>query len=122
MIFNFRKDSYRQTDWLIMMGELVEKDQAKGLLDEIEKSTKFSTSGLIIDLRGMRYMNSCGLNILIRLRGKAIERGKTVALVTGNSNKIHQLLIVSKLKDIFFIASNLDKAIEMLASQKAKAA
>ena len=123
MLFNYRRDSYREIDWIILIGELVDRDQAKELIEEFEKLTKYAPRNFILDLRGLRYMNSCGLNTLLKIRAKVIQNGKSIAVVTGQSSKIHELLIISKLKNIFNATTNLDKAIDLLSnSQNTQAA
>lgn len=67
----------------------------------------------IVDLEGMPYTNSVGLNFLISLQARCQD--KTGALVVMNvSKKILQLLEITKLQPLFHLTDSVDEALRLL--------
>ena len=59
-------------------------------------------------------MNSTGLNILISVLTRTRKNGGEV-LISGMSNGVRQLFIVTKLDSVFTIKASIDEALASLA-------
>ena len=96
-----------------LQGEIIDKNQATGFLDEISKLVASGKNKFILDLSGLKYMNSSGLNVLVNTLTKARNAGGEVA-VCNLSKKVTDLLVITKLDSIFHILPTLEDAIKKL--------
>ena len=68
---------------------------------------------LVINLQKTNYMNSSGIGAIIAAHTSYAKDGGAVKLA-GISNNVQNVLIVTKLIDIFDIYDNVDEAVESL--------
>ena len=61
--------------------DLATVGQAEAVLARLEAGTGAAT--LIIDLRGLRFMDSTGVHFVLGAEGRARERGQTLLIVRG---------------------------------------
>ncbi len=109
--FNIKKD--KEFIQVSLEGNLMNKQQIQGLLDEIDFYFEEGIKKIIIDLSEMQYMNSTGLSILINIFTKTRNRGGEV-IITNIPEKINQLLIITKLNSIFNIEDTVEEAKKIL--------
>ena len=95
------------------IGNLMNKGQVQGLLDEIEFYANEGLNKIIIDLSEMKYMNSTGLNILINIFTQTRNKGGDV-IITNVPEKIKNLLVITKLNSIFNIEETVAQAKKVL--------
>jgi anti-sigma B factor antagonist len=71
---------------------------------------------IVIDLSGVRYIDSCGLGILAQSYVSAFRRGGAVRLanVTGRN---HRLLTITKLLPVFDVFDSVDDAVRSFAGR-----
>ena len=115
MEFNYKiKESEESKPIIIRMeGNLIERSQAIELLDDIDNIVLKGKTHFIVDMSGFRYMNSTGLNVLVNILTKArTAGGETV--ICCLPEKIKDLLVVTKLNNVFNIAENIDEAVKMM--------
>ena len=82
-------------------------------VDLIEQGNKF----LIINLRKVNYINSSGIGSLIGAHASYAKIGGEVKLA-GLSNNVQNLLVVTKLIDIFDTFDTVEQAIESFVHEK----
>jgi anti-sigma B factor antagonist len=97
-------------------GEIIDKNQTTGLLEQIDKSILSGKKNIVLELSGLRYMNSSGLNVLVNILTKARNAGGEVS-VCNVSAKVKDLLVVTKLDTIFHILPSVEEAIQRLKSE-----
>lgn len=97
-------------------GEIIDKNQTTGLMEQIDKLLSSGKKHIVLELSGLRYMNSSGLNILVNILTKARNAGGDVS-VCNLSAKVKDLLVVTKLDSIFHILPSVEEAIERLKSE-----
>jgi anti-sigma B factor antagonist len=86
------------------------------LLKEVEKRIKDGLNRFIIDLSGIKYMNSLGLSFMIAVLTKSRNvGGETV--IANVSPKIAELLAVMKLKSIFTVCEDIEAAIDFFETE-----
>lgn len=109
--FNIEKEN----DVLIvrLIGTLISKPQVQGLLDEIDFQFNEGLKKVIIDLSEMKYMNSTGLNILINILTQSRNKGGEV-IIANVPEKINNLLIITKLNNVFNIVKDINAAKEII--------
>ena len=95
------------------IGNLMNKQQIKSLLDELDFYSNEGINKIIIDLSEMKYMNSTGLNILINIFTQTRNNGGDV-VITNIPEKINKLLVITKLNSIFNIEETVEEAKKVL--------
>jgi anti-sigma B factor antagonist len=96
-------------------GEIIEKGQTTGLMEQIDTLLSSGKKNIVLDLEGLRYMNSSGLNVLVNILTKARNAGGDVS-VCHLSEKIKSLLVVTRLDTIFHIVPTVEEAVQRLKS------
>lgn len=67
----------------------------------------------VVDLEGMPYTNSVGLNFLISLQSRCQDKDGSIVVVNV-SRKIIQLLEITKLRPLFHLTNSVDEAFRLL--------
>jgi anti-sigma B factor antagonist len=121
MEFNYKiKESDDTKPSIIRMeGNLIEKSQAIELLDDLENVLEKGKNHFIVDMSGFRYMNSTGLNVLVNILTKARNAGGET-VICCIPEKIKDLLVVTKLNNVFTIAENMNDAQRMMEEATSK--
>ncbi len=113
MIFEYKLIKQKNISLFQLGGELIDRNQAKELLVEIETMITNGENKILLNLQELKYINSSGLNVLINILTKARKAGGDVAICCVNK-KITELLVITKLDSIFNIKDNEEKAVEFL--------
>ena len=79
---------------------------AQGCIDE-------GFNRFVVDLEGMPYANSVGLNFLISLQSRCQDQNGSIVIVNV-SKKIIQLLEITKLQPLFHLTDSVDEALRLL--------
>lgn len=115
MEFGFKitqKDSY---SLIKLNGNLIEKNQANGLMEEIDSHPDGENLNYVIDLSAFQYMNSTGLNVLLNILSKARKSGGE-AVICAVPEKINSLLVITKLNNVFSVLENEEAAAKSFAN------
>ena len=88
-----------------LKGNLIEKNQANELVDDINEISEKEASNFIISLEEFQYMNSTGLNVLLGILSKARKSGGE-AVICNVPEKIKTLLVITKLINVFSVVEN----------------
>src|SRR3954469_6151113 len=88
-----------------LKGNLIEKNQANELMDDISNMTEKDGSNFVINLSEFKYMNSTGLNVLLGILSKARKSGGE-AVICDVPEKIKTLLVITKLVNVFSVVDN----------------
>lgn len=102
---------------IALSGSLNSKQQAEELLNEIDFYYNEGINTIILDLQQMEYMNSSGLGVFISILTQTRNRNGEV-FVVNIPEKINQLLVITKLSNVFNIALSIDDAKNMIKSSK----
>jgi anti-sigma B factor antagonist len=113
MVFEFNINKQSNYAVIHLSGELIEKGQAFGLLENTEGLVKENCNKWAIDLEQLKYMNSSGLNTLIQLLTKARVAGGEAVLYSMNK-KINELILITKLHTLFKVANSKEDALKLL--------
>lgn len=93
-----------------LYGELVDRDECRDLIKLIEEKCEEGSAWIIFNLSDLRIMNSTGLNILIHSLTMARKSGGDV-LISGISEKVRKLFIITKLNTIFQVYESEEDAL-----------
>jgi anti-sigma B factor antagonist len=114
MVLDYNITEENNIQVLVLKGELIDKNQATGLIKEMDELLELDKNKLIIDLSDLKYMNSSGLNVLIQLLTKTRTNGGE-SVIFNVSKKVNDLLVITKLNTLFKVADSKEAAIKMLA-------
>ena len=103
----FNKGTY---DIVEMSGNLIDKNQSSPLLEEIQEIISKGVNSFVISMESFRYLNSNGLNVLVNILTKSRKNGGDTTICCL-SDKIKELLIITKLNTVFTITDDLPTAI-----------
>lgn len=117
MSFSFHIKKENNVLIIALKGSLNSKQQADNLLEEIDFYYNEGVSSIILDLMEMEYMNSSGLGIFISILTQTRNRNGEV-VVMNIPKKINQLLVITKLNNVFSIAHNLEEAKQLIFKDK----
>lgn len=94
---------------LHLKGMLMDKTLSAPLLAEVDTLVKSGTNRYVVNLAGMDYMNSSGLNTLVNILTKSRTKGGEV-VVANVSEKVKQLFLITKLNTLFTITDSIEEA------------
>jgi anti-sigma B factor antagonist len=80
-----------------MSGEL-DLASSPALQEELDRVAASDSEMLIIDLRGLDFMDSTGLSVLVRAHQRAEEQGRRLAMVRG-PQQVQRLLSLTGVAD-----------------------
>jgi anti-anti-sigma factor len=97
--FDLRVDHHGSTAMLRLSGEfdLVGAERVDACIDELASK---SPETVVIDLRGVTFMDSTGLRSLLRARGKGADAEWSLKLVRG-SDQVHRVLTMTRMDEHF---------------------
>jgi anti-sigma B factor antagonist len=98
---------------ITLTGELIDKNQAEKLIQEVNEMILNNNTRFVIDLSEMKYLNSSGLTILIQILTKARKAGGE-AIVANVGKRIRELLVITKLNTVFTVTDSVESGIAQL--------
>ncbi len=90
---------------LRIQGDLISEKESTDLIQAADAALQQQKNQCVVDISGLRYINSSGIGVLITLLTKFRNRGGDVFLVNP-SESVRKLLIITKLNSIFNIIPN----------------
>ncbi len=113
MLFTHTIKKQGQIHVIDMQGDLIESSQADKLMQEVDEIILNNNIRFVIDLGALKYLNSSGLTILIRILTKARKAGgETVIACVGK--RIKELLVITKLNTVFTVADTVEQGVAKL--------
>ena len=96
---------------LRLEGDLIGDDNGAKVLEAVSAAIQNSIRTGIIDISGLRYINSSGIGVLITILTKFRNKGGEVYLVKP-SESVQKLLVITKLNSIFQIVQSEDEVVK----------
>ena len=96
-----------------LKGRILDRSEAEKMMEEVSKNIDDGKTKLIFNFEELDYMNSAGLNVLITLLTKSRNNYGEMALC-NLSDKVRNLLVTSKLQNIFKIVDSEEAAREIV--------
>lgn len=98
---------------LSMQGDLIGEDSGLDIMAMVNDQLQNGVKLCVIDISGLRYINSSGIGVLITVLTKFRNKGGEVCLLNP-SESVKKLLIITKLNAIFQIAETEEGAFNIL--------
>lgn len=96
---------------LRLTGDLIGENDGTGVMAIVSDALQRQTKNCIIDIAGLRYINSSGIGVLITILTKFRNRGGEVYLLNP-SESVKKLLVITKLNAIFQIIQSEEEVIK----------
>ena len=113
MTFEYTTSTKNNIKTILLIGDLIDKNQSVAMLSEIEADIARGEAKFLLNLQNLKYVNSSGLNVLINILTKARKAGGDLAICNVNS-KISQLMAITKLDSVFNASPNEEVAFSKL--------
>lgn len=94
-----------------LTGDLIGENNSPVVLEVVANSIQEKTKVCIIDISGLRYINSSGIGLLITILTKFRNKGGEVYLMKP-SDSVQKLLVITKLNAIFHIIQSEDEVLK----------
>ncbi len=94
-----------------LSGDLIGEDNGSGILEVATGAIRQAVLVAIVDISGLRYINSSGIGVLITLLTKFRNKGGEVYLLKP-SESVQKLLVITKLNSIFQIVQSEDEVLK----------
>lgn len=99
---NFAQEIKGTSLVLRISGDLIGEDSGTQLVSAVNEAVSHKVLTCIIDISGLRYINSSGIGVLITILTKFRNKGGEVYLMNP-SQSVKKLLVITKLNAIFQI-------------------
>jgi len=116
MEFKFSTDPHGDYAVINMEGDLMDRNQAAPMLEEVEHLIHEDCKSFVISMESTRFLNSTGLNVLISVLTKSRKAGGDT-FVCCVPQKINELFNITKLNSVFTISPSVDEAIRLFKSK-----
>ena len=113
MMFEFNFENKSNVIWVDLKGKLVNPDDADLFENKIAENLSELTNILILNLKDLDYINSSGLNSLIKLFTRTRNLSGDATICNMNQS-VKNLVLVTKLNTVFTITENIDNIDEYL--------
>lgn len=115
MSFSYQLELDGTTQIIKLNGRILDRSEADDLMEEVSKNIEAGKNKVICNFSGLEYMNSSGLNVLISILNKNRNHYGEMA-ICNLSDKVKNLLVTSKLQNIFKMVDTEAEAKELLNS------
>jgi anti-sigma B factor antagonist len=110
MAFGYEFELRESFGLVHLRGNLMDQSQAGELISKISESISDGMKYFVVNMHEMEYMNSTGLTVLINILTKTRNSGGETVICCV-PDRIKTLLIVTKLNNVFSVASDEPEAI-----------
>lgn len=110
---NFAQEINSNALVLRISGDLIGEDDGAQLVGAVNDAVSHKVLTCIIDISGLRYINSSGIGVLITILTKFRNKGGEVFLMKP-SESVSKLLVITKLNAIFHIVQSEADALALV--------
>src|SRR5687767_13448558 len=94
-----------------LTGDLIGENNSAVVLEVVANSIEEKIKTCIVDISGLRYINSSGIGLLITILTKFRNKSGEVYLMKP-SESVQKLLVITKLNAIFHIIQSEDEVLK----------
>ena len=117
MNFEYKVEPRETYTLISLSGVLIAPNQAQEVIGEMEEAIIEGTLNVVVDLSGIKTMNSTGLSLLISILTKARNAGGE-AVIASLPEKVNELMVITKLYTVFTVAESIEAAEELLNKEE----
>lgn len=108
---NFKHEIKNKKLVLTMAGDLIGEDNGASVIEIVNNAIQQKVMNCIVDISGLRYINSSGIGVLITILTKFRNKGGEVYLMKP-SESVQKLLVITKLNAIFQIVQSEEEVLK----------
>jgi anti-sigma B factor antagonist len=109
----FEQETRNNVFVIRLSGDLIGEQSGTNLLDAVNNSIQANVLTCVIDISGLRYINSSGIGVLITILTKFRNKGGEVYLMKPSEN-VQKLLVITKLNAIFQIVQSEEEVAKLV--------
>jgi anti-sigma B factor antagonist len=109
----FEQETRNNVFVIRLSGDLIGEQSGTNLLDAVNNSIQANVLTCVIDISGLRYINSSGIGVLITILTKFRNKGGEVYLMKPSEN-VQKLLVITKLNAIFHIVQSEEEVAKLV--------
>src|SRR5215813_10939527 len=109
---NFAQEIRSNALILRISGDLIGEDNGTQLVGAVNDAMTHKVLTCIVDISGLRYINSSGIGVLITILTKFRNKGGEVYLMKP-SDSVKKLLAITKLNAIFQVVQTEEEALQL---------
>jgi anti-sigma B factor antagonist len=94
-----------------LAGDLIGEDNGASVIEVVTDAIQKKVMNCIVDISGLRYINSSGIGVLITILTKFRNKGGEVYLMRP-SESVQKLLVITKLNAIFQIVNSEEEVLK----------
>jgi len=94
-----------------LVGDLIGEDNGAAVIEIVNDAIQQKVMNCIVDISGLRYINSSGIGVLITILTKFRNKGGEVYLMKP-SESVQKLLVITKLNAIFQIVQSEEEVLK----------
>ncbi len=102
--------SEQNSTQILAVGNLLDELNNNVILSEVQLRMQNGINNLVVDLAEQEFMNSTGLNFLLKLMNTSRQSGGRLALANA-SQQVVDLLEITKLKQMFQLQPSVEEAL-----------
>lgn len=96
---------------LRLQGDLIGENNGAAIIEVVNEALQQKTMTCIVDISGLRYINSSGIGVLITILTKFRNKSGEVYLMKP-SDSVQKLLVITKLNAIFQIVQSEEEILK----------
>lgn len=115
----FQYDSYLRNRYkaIHLKGKFIEHETAKALIEELEQDLRQQTKRFLIDLKGLEYINSVGINSIVKLV-HLINLNEGSLVFSNVPDRITELLELIRLNSVLIICKTENEGEKVLLNEQ----
>lgn len=117
MAFEYQDEVVENSMVISFKGRFVDNQLDRDMIVQVEASIDNGIRNFILDLKGLEYLNSTGINSLVKILA-LVNRVSGRVLVVSVPTRINELLEVIKLNSVFETAEDRDAGLTKLKNQQ----
>jgi anti-sigma B factor antagonist len=94
-----------------LTGDLIGENNSAAVVEVVTGAIQQKVKNCVVDISGLRYINSSGIGLLITILTKFRNKGGEVYLMKP-SESVQKLLVITKLNAIFQIIQSEDEVLK----------
>jgi anti-sigma B factor antagonist len=94
-----------------LSGDLIGEDNGTSIMEAVNNALQQGLMTCVVDISGLRYINSSGIGVLITILTKFRNKGGEVYLMKP-SESVQKLLVITKLNAIFQIVQSEEEVVK----------
>jgi len=108
---NFKHEIRNNKLIISLSGDLIGEDNGASVIEVVTDAIQKKVMNCIVDISGLRYINSSGIGVLITILTKFRNKGGEVYLMRP-SESVQKLLVITKLNAIFQIVNSEEEVLK----------